>query len=135
MKNRSDLPMPAKLAQGRICFEQWRSKQKRRTRLPNHLWALATELAREFGINQTARTLRLGYNCLKKRIEAPVSDDMIQVNPHTQFMELLPNHVNSANECVIECENAKGNKIRIHLKSHDLPGLAKICTELWSAHQ
>ena len=50
MKNLPRAPLPAKLAQGRKCFEQWRNLQTRRTRLPKHLWSLATELAREFGL-------------------------------------------------------------------------------------
>ena len=38
--------------QGR--FEQWRSTQPLRSRLPESLWESAVELAREHGVNPTA---------------------------------------------------------------------------------
>lgn len=135
MKNQSKSDLPAQLAQGRQCFERWRKKQKRRTRLPEHLWALAAKLAREFGVNRTARTLRLDYYCLKTRMETPISDDTSPAGPQTQFLELLPVVSQSTIECAIECENAQGAKIHIHLKGHDLSGLASLCGELWSHQQ
>ena len=59
MKNPSKSNLPAKLAHGRRCFEKWRRAHKPPTRLPAHLWSLAAQLAREYGLNRTARTLRL----------------------------------------------------------------------------
>ena len=44
--------------------QQWRSTHKRRGRIPETLWAEAAELARQHGIYQTARTLRLEYTRL-----------------------------------------------------------------------
>lgn len=132
MKHLSKSPLPAKLAQGRKYFERWRGKHKPRTRLPKHLWSLATELAREFGLNQTASTLRLDYYGLKKRLESPVVDHPSPATSGPSFLELLPAQANPATECAIECENAQGTKIRIHLKGQDLPGLASLCGELWN---
>ncbi len=134
MKNRPKLPLPAKLAQGRKCFEQWRNQQARRARLPKHLWSLATELAQEFGLSRTACTLRLGYNCLKKQMEAVVSGHTSQVKYQTQFVELRPAQADPVTECAIECENVQGAKMRIQLKGQDLEGLARLCRELWSPH-
>jgi hypothetical protein len=134
MKNLPKAPLPAKLAEGRQCFEQWRNQQPRRTRLPKHLWSLATELAREFGLSRTACTLRLSYNCLKKRMEIPVSDHRSQIKYQTQFVELRPAQADSATECAIECESIQGFKMRIQLKGHDLEGLTRLCRELWSPH-
>ena len=132
MKNPLKSNLPAKLARGRKCFERWRSTHKPHARLPEHLWSLAAELAREYGLNRTARTLRLGYHCLKKRIELPVSDDASQAIPTPQFLELLPSGTNPVVECTIECEDAKGARIRIHLKGRELPDLAAISSSLWS---
>ena len=136
MKNRSkpQAPLPAKLAQGRKCFEQWRSKQTHRTRLPDPLWSLATELAQEFGLSRTACTLRLSYNCLKKRLETPVLDPASQTKYPTQFVELQPAQAHPVTECAIECENVQGSKMRIQLKGQDLEGLTRLCRELWSSH-
>ena len=134
MKNLPRAPLPAKLAQGRKCFEQWRNLQTHRTRLPKHLWSLATKLAREFGLSQTACTLKLSYNCLKKRMEIPDSDYASQTKFQTQFVELRPAHVDPVTECAIECENVQGAKMRIQLKGQDLEGLTRLCRELWSPH-
>ena len=75
MKNPWKSPLPAQLACGRRCFERWCRTHKSPTRLPQHLWSLAAELAREYGISRTARTLRLEYNGLKKRLEFLAPDE------------------------------------------------------------
>ena len=135
MKHRSKSPLPAKLAQGLKCFEQWRSKQKPRTRLPAPLWSLATELAREFGLNPTASLLRLDYYGLKKRLEQSAVDDSSHAKAQPSFLELLPMQATPAAECTIECQNAAGTQIRIQFKGRDLPDLTVLCGELWSRHQ
>ena len=61
MKYRSQSQLPAKLADGRQQFERWRSRHKPYTHIPEPLWSLATELAREFGLNRTASMMRLRY--------------------------------------------------------------------------
>ena len=75
MKNPRQSPLPAKLARGRRRFERWRRDHKPPARLPVYLWSLAAELAREYGISRTARTLRLEYNGLKKRLEFLAPDE------------------------------------------------------------
>ncbi len=127
-------PLPLKLAQARKCFEQWRNEQTQRRRLPKHLWSLATELAQEFGLSRTVCTLRLSYNCLKKRMEMPVSSHPLQTKYQTQFVELQPAQADTVTECAIECENVQGAKMRIQLKGQDLEGLTRLCRELWSPH-
>ncbi len=134
MKNLPRAPLPAKLIQGRQCFEQWRNRQTRRTRLPKHLWSLATELAQEFGLSRTACTLRLSYNCLKKRMKMPVSDPTSKTEYQTQFVALRPAQADPVAECVIECENVQGAKMCIQLKDQDLEGLTRLARELWSSH-
>ncbi len=132
MKNLPRAPLPAKLVQGRKCFEQWRNQQTRRARLPKHLWSLATELAREFGLSRTACTLRLSYNCLKKHLETSVSGHASRAAYQAQFVELRPAQAHPATEYAIECENIQGAKMRIQLKGQDLEGLTRLCCELWS---
>ncbi len=136
MKNlpKSKAPLPLKLVQGRKCFEQWRSKQTRRTRLPNHLWSLATELAQEFGLSRTACTLRLSYSCLKKRVEKLGFDQKFQTKYQTQFVELKTAQTYPVTECSIECENVQGDMMRIQIKGQDMRGLIHLCSELWRPH-
>ena len=52
-------------------LRRWRSSHARRVPLPDSLWAAAGELAREHGINRTAKALHLEYGKLKERAEAP----------------------------------------------------------------
>jgi hypothetical protein len=132
MKNPQKPLLPAKLAYGCERFEKWRSTHKARTRFPEHLWSLAAKLAREYGLNRTAHTLRLDYNCLKKRIDSAVSDNMPQTAVKPQFLQLLPSELTAEIECTIECEDAKGTRISIHFKGRELPDLATISSSLWS---
>ena len=135
MKNPRKSPLPAKLVRGRRCFERWRRDHKPPTRLPEHLWSLAVELAREYGLSRTARTLRLDYNGLKKRLECLAPDDASPAIPPPPGVELLPAGMNSTVECTLEREDAQGVKIRIHLKGRELPDLAALGRSLWSQGQ
>ena len=135
MKNPSKSHLPAKLARGRERFEKWRSKQKTRARLPQPLWSLAVKLAREYGVNRTAHTLRLDYNCLKKRMESSVSGDSSQAVAGPKFLRLLPSELTAVAECAIECEDTKGTRIRIHLKGAELPDLAALSSVLWNRNR
>jgi hypothetical protein len=49
-------------------FAQWRSTRKPRSRIPEHLWQAAVDLAPFYSIHQIARALRLNYTELKHRI-------------------------------------------------------------------
>jgi hypothetical protein len=133
MKNPSKSNLPAKLARGRERFEKWRSTHKQHTRFPKHLWSLAAKLAREYGLNKTARTLRLDYKCLKKRVESNVSGDTSPSALGQQFLQLLPSELAAVVECAIECEDAKGSKLRIHLKGRELPDLVALSSSLWNS--
>ncbi len=99
MKNPSKSNLPAKLARGRERFEKWRSKQKTRTRLPEPLWSAAVKLAQEYGINRTARALRLDYGSLKKRMESSVPSDTSPVSVGgLQFLQLLGSELTAVAE-------------------------------------
>jgi hypothetical protein len=132
MKSPSESNLPAKLARGRERFEKWRSKRKTRSRLPERLWLAAVELAREYGLNKTARTLRLDYYGLKKRVASLVSGDDAPRTGTPQFLELLSGESNSTVECTIECQSAGGSRIRIHLQGRELPELTALSSSLWS---
>jgi len=59
----------------RICrrFERWRSSHRGRLPIPEGLWASAAAVAREHGVFQTAKVLRLEYGKLKRMVEAAPS--------------------------------------------------------------
>ena len=66
MGARAQYEIPAVLKEARERFEQWRSSQTGRRPIPESLWVLASELARQHGVFRTAQVLRLDYNKLKR---------------------------------------------------------------------
>jgi hypothetical protein len=60
--------LPEGLEQLRRQFAEFRTTQPVRSRLPEPLWAAATELATRYGVPATARVLHLDYTRLKTRV-------------------------------------------------------------------
>ena len=58
----------ADLEQLRQQLTEFRNTQPVRSRLPEPLWAGATELATRYGVHRIARELHLDYTGLKKRV-------------------------------------------------------------------
>ena len=58
----------ADLVQAAARFERWRRGASATGRIPDSLWNLAVDLAREHGLSRNATTLKLGYYDLKKRV-------------------------------------------------------------------
>jgi len=102
--------------------------RRRGTAIPEPLWKLATELAGTFGVAKTASTLKLDYYGLKRRLCESTSAS----NP-SDFLELPGSSLAAAGECIIDCENSVGARMRIHLKGVALPDLAALGRSLWSA--
>ena len=128
MQHRTESPLPAKLADGRRHFERWRREHKPYTRLPEPLWSMAADLARDFGVNRVASLLRLNYYDLKKRLEPPASP----TSKPPPFLELLGDKEPPNAECTIECTDEAGTQIRIQFKGCEMPDLTELCAELWS---
>ena len=103
--------------QGR--FEQWRSTQPLRSRLPESLWESAVELAREHGVNPTAQALGLDYSGLRKRVTGTPGARSKPVP--AEFVELVPPRSGKLEECVIEFESARGSKMRVQWKASVAP--------------
>lgn len=98
-------------------------------------WAAAASAARREGLYRTARTLRLDYANLKRKIETPAErraaaektasrkrKNTLPKRPNTPkertaptaFVELLADSI--AGECLIEVEGAEGGRMRIRMK-------------------
>ena len=115
------LPVAFFEAQGR--FEQWRSSKRPRARIPDELWTLAVGLAREHGVNRTARALRLDYYTLKRRLEAPSDSE----NKAADFIEVFPvEMVPRGSEWTLELESGTGAQMRMRVKGSDVPDLAAL---------
>jgi hypothetical protein len=111
--------IPEPIAQLGQQLTQWRSTNQPRTRLPETFWNAAVELARQYGIYRTAHSLRLDYVGLKERLLGPGTRPCKPAgkSPKAAFVELLAPQSAKADECVVEFESARGNKMRIQWKA------------------
>ncbi|HTG58206.1 MAG TPA: hypothetical protein VMG63_02165 [Terriglobia bacterium] len=119
------------LEQVRCRFELWRKTRKRCSPIPQVLWTSAAKLVRQHGLYRTARTLRLNYYSLKKRLST--IEDLPCRSPQKvpTFIELLPAESSGSCACAIEMENARGEKMKIHLPGLGSPELAVLTQSFW----
>jgi hypothetical protein len=104
----------ADLEQLRQQLTTFRNTQPVRSRLPEPLWAAATELATRYGVHRIARELRLDYTGLKKRVEQherPKPKPAASVTP--TFVEWV-GPAAAVTPCRVEVESAHG-KLRFEL--------------------
>ena len=115
-------------------FERWRRTRKVRSRIPEPLWAAAVKVADTYGIHRTARTLRVNYYSLKKRVEEASAVTASRVPgeaAEATFLELPAPVWPGCGECTLELENAGGAKMRVHLKGVEAPDLPALSRSFW----
>ena len=143
MDTRNTRGLPARLERLQQRFEHSRRTRKARSHIPSRLWAAAVTMATTYGVNRTARALRLDYYSLKKRVEQAVGADhgfavapagVPEGSAAATFLELAPLAPTSMCDCTVELENANGIKMRVHLKSFEAPDLAALSQSFWN-HQ
>ena len=125
MVNRgSTSPAPEPILQLQRQLEDFRSSQSGRTKLPESLWQIAVELARQYGVYRVAHPLRLDYMGLKKRLGEVPSHSRKAVRP--AFVEVVAAQPAALEACIIEFESARGAKMRIHWKATTPPDWANL---------
>jgi hypothetical protein len=87
--------------------------------------------AGKYGLNPTARELRLDYYALKKRVEQASSATPPKEGAVTTFVELAPPVSGNSRECILELEDPGGAKMRVHLKGVEAPDLAALSRSFW----
>jgi hypothetical protein len=106
----AELPTDLLRAQRRLLT--WRSRQTARRPIPHSLWALAVRLVQRYGLNRTARALKLDYYSLKKRVQ----QSLAPVPPgQPAFVELPPVAVK---QCLCEIGNRAGASMRLQLQGY-----------------
>ena len=123
-------------------LRRWRNSHARRVPIPDSLWAEAGELAREHGINRTAKALHLEYGKLKDRAEALGQEKNVvrkmrsAIPRHAEstaaptFMELITPRSGSAASAVVELEGPRG-RMKIELKGVATAELVALSRALW----
>ena len=129
--------LPGRLEGVRRRIEQWRQTRKVRSPIPDSLWTAAVRMVNAYGMNRTARALRLNYYGLKKRVEqqAVGAAGVSETKGTARFVELASFSSAGSCECLLELENACGAKMRIQLKSIAMPDLAALSQTFWNQRQ
>jgi hypothetical protein len=131
MGARAQYDIPAGLKEARERFEQWRSSQTGRQPIPESLWMLASQLARQHGVFRAAQVLRLDYNKLKRRMQGTASSaEKPTPARRPAFVELTAPPAALPCECIIEVEGPRG-RMRIEWKGATAPDLAGLSRVLW----
>jgi hypothetical protein len=130
MGARAQYEIPAGLKEARERFEQWRSSQTGRRPIPESLWVLASELARQHGVFRTAQVLRLDYTKLKRLMPKAASEETPTRSAESAFVELIASSTARSCECIIEVEGPRG-RMRVEWKSSTAPDLAGLSRVLW----
>jgi hypothetical protein len=132
---------PAGFESTRRRFDRWREARTGRSRLPEVLWASAVKAVARYGLHPTARALRLDYYSLKKRVESAGREPRDRTTPSegrrgresvATFVELPAPVSMGSSECILEMEDPRGAKMRIHLKEMPAPDLAALSRSFWS---
>jgi hypothetical protein len=121
---RKNKQVPEPIAEVQRQLEQFRSTHPPRTKLPESIWQLAVELARQYGVYPVAHPLRLDYMGLKRRLGR--SSGRRQRAKPPAFVELVASPVAKLDECVIECESSRGAKMRIQWRAAVPPDWASL---------
>jgi hypothetical protein len=96
--------------------------------MPATLWAAATALARQHGLYTTARTLRLDYGSLKKRLD-PAGPDRV---PTPAFVELpAATRPTGLGPCVIDLAAPRGRRLRIEVTGVTMADLVTLTRVAW----
>jgi hypothetical protein len=108
-------------------FEEFRSGRTSRGRLPEALWKEAVGLAKRYGLNPTARALRLDYTGLRKRMDARDHAKPKGKEPSASaFVELVGPVTGPLTSCSVEVESLQGSKLRFELKNIGTGELANL---------
>jgi hypothetical protein len=95
--------------------------------MPAALWAAAIALARRHGLYTTARTLRIDYGSLKKRLDTAGAGGV----PLPAFVELPAARPSGLGPCVIDLEAPRGRRMRIEVTGVTLADLVTLTQVAW----
>ena len=118
MNTKRSSKIPTALSEARRQLDHWRSQQpSKRTRLPKEFWQQAVALAQEYGLNKTARALKVKYESLKKHLEQSDANEGHLAKAQPEFIELLPAAIKpGAVECMLEWADGCGATVRMHMR-------------------
>jgi len=134
MSTTQSADIPIALSQARHQLDLWRSQQpNKRTRLPKEFWQRAVALAKEHGLNKTARALNVKYYSLKKHLDQADAAASVSSKAESHFIELMPDTITTGGvECTIEWVEGHNATVRMHIKGVGLSELTALAGVLRS---
>ncbi len=128
---------------GSARFTKWRRTRRRGTPIPVELWELAVELAQRHRVSRTSQALPVGYYALQKLVadcgqssedaKGFPAVDSSPVTPSPKFVELPAATWGAPIECLVEFEKPGGAKLRIQVRSSQLPDLSAVSRAFWES--
>jgi len=109
-------------------LETWRSADNKGKAIPKQIWGSAVKLAQKYNVSSVAKELRLSYSNLKRRTYPEQIQKRNKKIANAPFIELDLKGATSPQECILEMEDSRGAKMKIHLKGQhelDLAGLGR----------
>lgn len=127
------LPPPttsADLVATAAAFARWRDATPLGARIPEGLWSRAVELASTHGVGRVARTLRLDYSRLKRRMRG---ESAVPAPAPAAFVELTLDLPAGGPGCVLALTDTRGRSLRIEWTRPVASEVAAVACRLWEA--
>jgi hypothetical protein len=116
------------LAETAAALTRWRNAKSPGARIPEALWSRAVELARTHGVATVARTLRLDYVRLKRRLAAASA---AAAPPPPAFVEMTLDLPAAGAGCILTLSDARGRALRIAWTRPLASEVAALAHSLW----
>ena len=116
-------------------FEVWRRSPSRGRRIPEKLWELAAEAAREEGVSAAAHGLGLDYSALKGRLKKKRAPKPARPRPKAEFIEVPQAVLPSGPLCAVEVQDGTGRRLRVEYRNVKAAEVASMARMLWSARR
>jgi hypothetical protein len=118
------------LAATAAAFARWRATTALGARIPEKLWSRAVELASTHGVGRVARTLRLDYSRLKRRVHGEAA---VLAPAPPAFVELTLDLPAAGSGCVLALSDTRGRSLRIAWTRGVASEVVAVARGLWEA--
>lgn len=126
-------------------FEHWRNTRQKRTTIPEPLWQAAIDLSRKYPVNIISKTLSLSYTDLKRRIKTAgivkSNNKKVACMLEADTKAVIPNFIGFdfgraiSRECIVEMENPKGGRMKIHFTGNTGDTLVGLAKAFWGTNK
>ena len=112
-------------------FKSWRKTRKSFGPIPENLWSAAVGLTAKHSISQISKELVLDYSALKNRAAIKKKDAAVSTNP-PDFIEVNLEPPAAVAECIVEMQDIRGAKMRMHFRGKTDFDLLQLAKAFWS---